>query len=357
MPDALQSILSSVTNPDQAAAQFERLVASLGLYGALHTVGMAALALFALAEVYRIWIGGGERELAMLAAKIAVVSYLITGSPSPIEQLTKAAYRPFAELGITIASQGGGQAYKDLVALLGQSLGVGPRFSFWDVMSAVVGDPSNLINVAMWALIFTAFILVFALVLALYLFAVLGSRVFILIAILFAPLMLPMMLWRPVASFVSRWIGVVLHAMFMPIIGAITLYAALELGMLTPLQSWASCVSPNSPGAQCVGGMIAGMVAATIGGLVALFLMFSVDRVVTSLIGAAEVTATGLVAARWAGTTASAPLRAMRAAQAVRAQEARAMRPRAEVVLTQDFDTGRSTAIRRITAPVETPQL
>lgn len=354
MSDALQSILNSVANPDQAAAQFERLVASLGLYGDFHAIGMAALALFALAEVYRIWIGGGERELAMLAAKIAVVSYLITGSPAPIEQLAKAAYRPFAELGITIASQGGGQAYKDLLALLGQSLGVGPQFSFWDVMSAVLGDPSNLLNVVLWAFMWTAFILVFAVVLALYLFAVLGSRVFVLVAILFAPLLLPMMLWRPVAGFVGRWVGVVLHAMFMPIIGAMTLYAALELGMLTPLQSWASCVSPSSPGGQCVGGMIGGLVAATIGGLVAIFLMLSVDRIVTGLIGAAEVTAAGIIAARWAGSAASAPFQALRAA---RAQEARALRPRTEVVMTHDFETGRSTAVRRITAPVETPQL
>jgi len=357
VPGALQSILNGVANPDQAAAQFERLVASLGLYGDFHAVGMAALALFALAEVYRIWIGGGERELVMLAAKIAVVSYLITGSPSPIESLAKAAYRPFAELGITIASQGGGQAYQDLLTLLGQSLGVGPQFSFWDVMSAVLGDPSNLLNVILWALMWIAFILVFAAVLALYLFAVLGSRIFILIAILFAPLLLPMMLWRPVAGFVSRWIGVVLHAMFLPIIGAITLYAALELGMLVPLQSWATCVSPSSPGAQCVGGMIGGLIAAIIGGMVAVFLMLSVDRIVTGLIGAAEVTAAGILAARWAGGVVSAPGRAVRAAQTARAQEARAMRSRAEVVLTQDLETGRSTAVRRITAPVETPQL
>jgi len=357
MPGSLQALLGSVANPDQAAAQFEQLMQSLGLYGQFHVLGMALLALFALAEVYRIWVGGGERELGMLAVKIAVVAYLITGAPSPIEQLAKAAYRPFADLGNTIASQGGGQAYNDLLGLLGQSLGVGPQFGFFDVLGSILGNPSNLINAVMWALLWVLFMLVFAAVLALYVFAVLGSRIFLVIAILLAPLIFPMMLWRPVATFMSRWVGVVLHAMFMPLIGALTLYAALELGMLAPLQAWASCVAPGTPGSQCVGGMIGGVISAIIGGLVAIFLMLSVDRVVTGFIGAAEVTAAGIMAARWAAGAAGAPVRAMQAGSATRAREAardaRAMRPREELVTTQDLGGG---TIRRTTTPIATPQ-
>jgi len=359
MAGSLQALLGSVANPDLAALRFEQLMQSLGLYGQFHQLGMALLTLFALAEVYRIWFGGagGERELALLGVKIAVVAYLITGAPSPIEQLAKAAYRPFAELGNTIASQGGGQAYNDLLGLLGQSLGVGPQFGFFDVLGSILGNPSNLINAVMWALLWVLFLVVFAVVLALYVFAVLGSRIFLVIAILAAPLLLPMMLWRPVANFMSRWVGVVLHAMFMPLIGALTLYAALELGMLAPLQAWASCVAPGSPGTQCAGGMIGGVISAIIGGLVAVFLMLSVDRVVTGFLGAAEVTASGLLAARWAASAAGAPVRALQAAGATQArqsaQDARAMRVREELVTTQDLGGG---TVRRTTMPIATPQ-
>jgi len=356
----LQTLLTGIANPDTAATKIEQLMASLGLYQSFHTVGMAAIALFALTELYRIMFQGGERELAMLAGKIAVVAYLITGSPSPLEQLVKAAYHPFAEFGNLIATAGAGTAFNDLVTALNSILNApvsGPGVPLWEVFASL---GSSILNIALALGLWFFFVIVFMIVLAIYVFTVLGSRVFVVIAIMVAPLILPFMLWRPVANFMSKWVGVVLHAFFMPVVGAITLTAALDLGIAAPIQEWAKCVTSAPPGTgavHCIGTQTASLVVAIIGGLVAVFLMLSVDRVVTGFIGAAEVSASGLLAARWTARMAAAPLRAMKAAQVAQARQENAMRPRAEVVMTDDLQTGKSSVMRRITAPVETPQM
>jgi hypothetical protein len=148
------------------------------------------------------------------------------------------------------------------------------------------------------------FQLVLGAVLGLFAFSVLASRVFVLISLLLAPVAFTMFLWRPMVSFGAKWVSTALHAFLLPLIGAISLVAALELGLVQPIQDWAVCMqqsvgSVEAGALACVGSMAGNFILAIVGGLVAIFLMLSVDHVVSSFLGAVEVTTAGLLAARW----------------------------------------------------------
>jgi hypothetical protein len=296
----IQTIITSIINPNAAVNALQDLVRSSGIYGTFHAIGMALLALFAMLELYRIWLGGGERDLVWLAAKIAILSYLLSGTPAPLEVLVKTAYGYFATLGQAIAATGGGQQYQDLVTMLNTiAAKSAPEGPWWQQLGTI---GQTFLNVLVMGAIFLLFLIVFIAVLAIYVFAVLASRVFVLLSILLAPLLLPLSLWRPmVGDFLFRWVRTTLHAFFLPVIGAVTLVVALRLGLVSPLEAWTDCVA-KAAGApyQCIGQQMASFVSAILGGLVAVFLMLSVDGVVQSFLGAAEVTAAGLIAARWA---------------------------------------------------------
>ena len=106
----IQSILDQVVNPDAAALAMKELLRETGLYGVFHQIGWALIALFAMAELWRVWLGGGERDLAMLAAKVAILSYLLSGSPAPLETIVDGAYGYFARVGAAIAAGAGARS-------------------------------------------------------------------------------------------------------------------------------------------------------------------------------------------------------------------------------------------------------
>ena len=296
----IQTIITSIINPNAAVNALQDLVRVSGIYGTFYAIGMALIALFTMIELYRIWLGGGERDLVWLAAKIAILSYLLSGTPAPLEVIVKTAYGYFATLGQAIAATGGGQQYQDLVTTLNTIASKSaPEGPWWQQLGAI---GQTFLNVLMMGAIFLLFLIVFIAVLAIYVFAVLASRVFVLLSILLAPLLLPLSLWRPMVNDVLfRWVRTTLHAFFLPVIGAVTLVVALKLGLVSPLEAWTACVK-SAAGAPylCIGQQMASFVSAIMGGLVAVFLMLSVDSVVQSFLGAAEVTAAGLIAARWA---------------------------------------------------------
>ena len=297
----IPSILNQVTNPDAAAVALKDLVQQLGLYGVFHQIGWALIALFTMAELYRVWLGGGERDLVWLAAKVAMIGYLLSGSPAPLEVIVDGGYGYFAHLGYAIAAAVAGAQFNDLATIL-QSLNLAvPAGSIFQQM---VAFGQVVVTLATALAIWLLFVLVFMIVLALYAFAVLGSRVFVVVSILLSPLLLPCMLWRPTTGFVARWIATTLHAFLLPVIGAIALAAALWLGLAAPLKPWAECVKAASGRAvgayACIGTQTGAFVTATIGGLVAVFIMASADAMARSYLGAVEVTTAGLLAGRTA---------------------------------------------------------
>src|SRR5207247_11074608 len=107
LPTMIPSSLDEVVNPDAAALAVKKLLRETGLYAVFHQIVSGLIALFAMAELYRVWLGGGERDLGMLAAKVAVLSYLLSGSPAPLEIMVDRAYGYFAHVGAAIASVAG----------------------------------------------------------------------------------------------------------------------------------------------------------------------------------------------------------------------------------------------------------
>jgi len=297
----IQSILDQVVTPDAAALVMKELLRETGLYGVFHQIGWALIALFAMAELWRVWLGGGERDLAMLAAKVAILSYLLSGSPAPLETIVDGAYGYFARVGAAIAAGAGSAQYSDLYAALNS---ISVKSSIGGTFQQILAFPVTLLNVFISGVVWILFMLIFVVVLGLYAFAVLGSRVFLVVSILLAPLLLPCMLWRPMTNFIARWITTTLHAFLLPVIGAIALVAALKLGLVAPLKPWASCVMHGGGGAAgayaCVGTQMGAFLTAIIGGIVAALTMFEVDAFVKSYLGAVEVTTAGLLAAKMA---------------------------------------------------------
>ena len=336
------SFINSFIDPNTAATSLQSLINGANLYATFLTIGLALIALFTVLEIYRIWIGGGgPHDLLVLGIKVLILSYLITPSingQAPLEAVVMGAYGYFARLGQYIASTIGGQQTQALWDTLNK-LSANINFKgTGNVLQQIAAFGDILLSALMMLVIWGLFLLVFMIVIAIYIFAVLGSRMFLLVSILLAPLLLPLVLWRPMGGFIGKWISTTLHAFFLPVIGAVTLVVAINLGMVAPLQKWVDCVQQTSgPAYQCVGQQTSSFVTAIIGGLVAIFIMLSSDRIVSSFLGAAEVTATGLILARWGvSAVAGAPGRAIQAAE--RAREAAA--PQTVRRETTNLDSG-----------------
>jgi hypothetical protein len=349
-----QNILNSFINPNDAALALQALVKGANLYATFLRIGMALIALFAMLEIYRLWMrGGGLHDLFVLGIKIAILSYLLTpsvGGRAPLEAVVMTAYGYFARLGQSIATTIGGQQFNDLwttLNTLSANITLRGTGNFFQQIAAF-GE--ILLSALMMMAVFGLFLLVFMIVLAIYVFTVLASRMFLLASILLAPLLLPFVLWQPMGSFISKWVSTTLHAFFLPVIGAVTLVVALSLGLVTPLKDWVQCVQATTgPAYQCIGQQMSSFVTAIMGGLVAIFIMLSVDRVVSSFLGAAEVTATGLIAARWVSSSAGRV--AGRFMDQGGQGGARSVR-----VTERNLDTGDTRRLVRTTEPVKTPQ-
>ncbi len=295
--------LNTFINPDRAANALETLVTDqFPIAQAMHTLGYGLLALFVLLEIYRMWVGGTERELAVLAAKVAIVGYLI-GPSSPLAGIVRTTYGYAAQAGYAIVQGSAGTQYDAITAALTQATTTAPGGTWWSLFDPVTLT-KYIIGALMSGMLLLLFQLVLGAVLGLFAFSVLASRVFVLISLLLAPVAFTMFLWRPMASFAAKWVSTALHAFLLPLIGAISLVAALELGLVQPIQDWAACMqqsvgSVEAGALACVGSMAGNFILAIVGGLVAIFLMLSVDHVVSSFLGAVEVTTAGLLAARW----------------------------------------------------------
>jgi hypothetical protein len=350
-----QQILNTFINPDTAAQALEDLVRGHNLYQTFWEIGAALIVLFTLLEMYRLWTGRGTyHDLLMLGVKIILLTYLLTpsGGPAPLEDIVMGAYGYFARLGQYIAGVVAAQQGTDLWTTLNRLSSAIQVTSgnLWDWLFSF-GDV--LLTALMLFAIWGMFLVVFMLVLGLYIFTVLASRVFLIGSIILAPLILPLALWHPMGSFLSRWVSTTVHAFFLPVIGAVMLVVALKLGMLAPLKPWLDCVQATTgPAYQCVGQQLSSFVSAIMGGLVALFIMVSVDNTVSSFIGAAEVTAAGVLAARWLGGGARRLVGGRgRAAPAPRPQGPQTVR-----VTERNLDTGETRRLERTTEPVRTPQ-
>ena len=295
--------LGTFINPDRAANALEQLVTDrYPIAQAMHTIGYGLLVLFVLLEIYRMWVGGTERELAVLAAKVAIVAYVI-GPSSPLAGIVKTVYGYAAQAGYAIVQGSAGTQYDAIYAALNQATTSAPGGTWWSLFDPVTLG-KYLIGGLIAGMLLLLFQLVVGVVMGLFVFSVLASRVFVLISLLLAPVAFTMFLWRPMISFAAKWITTALHAFLLPLIGAISLVAALELGLVQPIQDWAVCMQQNVGSAQsgalaCTGSMSGNFILAIIGGLVAVFLMLSVDHIVSSFLGAVEVTTAGLLAARW----------------------------------------------------------
>ena len=306
--------LNTFINPDRAANALEALVTDqFPIAQAMHTIGYGLLMLFVVLEIYRMWVGGTERELAVLAAKVAIVGYLI-GPGSPLAGIVRTTYGYAAQAGYAIVQGSAGTQYDAIVAALTQATTTAPGGTWWSLFDPVTLT-KYLIGGLMSGMLLLLFQLVLGAVLGLFAFSVLASRVFVLISMLLAPVAFTMFLWRPMASFAAKWISTALHAFLLPLIGGISLVAALELGLVQPIQDWATCMqqsvgSVETGALACAGSMAGNFILAIVGGLVAIFLMLSVDHIVSSFLGAVEVTTAGLLAARWGLQSVNRALRA-----------------------------------------------
>jgi len=285
LSNALQPFMA---DPDKAVAALQAALPA-GFPGTLRTIGLALLGLFTLLELYRLWLGGSERELGWLAAKVAIVNFLIT-TPA-LTQLVQNVYVPFALFGEQLVQAAVQQQGAQFNQILGAYLNPSQDW-FWVL--------SHFSSIFFGNLILLIYIVALALLFGLYTFAVISSRLFIVLAVLLAPILFPMFLWRPMGSFTAKWVSTSLHAVLLPLIGAIALVAGLDMGIMQPLQTVAACAQQNAAGdlVLCVGTQAGATVSALIGAAAAGSLMFGLDGIVHAFLGSLEVSTAGLIAAR-----------------------------------------------------------
>ena len=298
-------LTSVANNPNVAMDAILALAQQYGVVPALRGIGMALLALFALLEVYRLWIASDTSGLVVLGVKVILVNYFI-GSGSPVLSLLKTVYGYFAGAGQAIVANAIAADWLTIQQVL-NTLGGGGTQPWWYTFTHIV-------PVLFGELLALLYFVVLAILFALYTFAVIASRLFVVLSIVLIPLIFPLALWAPLASsYIAKWIGTTVHAILLPLIGAIALVAAVRMGALAPLQDIANCLAQTSGVANCTGQAAGAFVNGLIGSLAAIFLMFGIDGIVRSFVGGAEISTAGIIAARWA---AGAPGRVAGAVQA-----------------------------------------
>ncbi|GEM_PF-2881556 len=304
---SVASFLTWVVNPEDAANQLASLLASSGIVGVIREIGVALLYLFALIEVYRLWFRGTGIDFAVLAAKVAIINALITGpvlNDAALSLYTWTTHAAYSIAGQASASTAADLANAFNVITAVQQSGAPSGNIVSQFLAMLTYVFTNLPSALLLIGIYLLYLLILAAVIAIYAFALLSSAVIYSLAIALVPLLFPMFIWPATANFGGKWVSTVLHAIFMPLIGAVTLYAALSLGLVAPVEQWAQCVV-NSPSASsaalsCLGAGAGAFLKAIMGGIVAVLLMFSIDGVVSNFFPAVEVTTAGLLGARFA---------------------------------------------------------
>jgi hypothetical protein len=306
-------LTSVANNPNVAISAILALAQQYNVTPALRGIGMALLALLALLEVYRLWIASDTSGLVVLGVKVILVNYFI-GPNSPIIAMLRAVYGYFASAGQTIVGTAVAADWNQITQMINTISG--PNHDLW-------WSISHFVPLLFGELLFLLYFLVLAILFALYTFAVIASRLFIVLSIVLVPLIFPLALWAPIASsYIAKWISTTVHAILLPLVGAIALVASVRMGAFTPLQDIATCLAQNSGLLGCTGQAAGALINGLIGSLAAIFLMFGLDGIVRSFVGGAEISTAGIIAARWA---ASAPGRVAGAMQAAgRAQAAAA---------------------------------
>jgi hypothetical protein len=305
---------SVMNNPNVAMDAILALAQQYNVVPVLRGIGMALLALFALLEVYRLWIASDTGGLVVLGVKVIIVNYFIS-SASPILSILKTVYGYFAYAGQTIVSNALQADWTQVQNVLATLYNTGGTQPWWWSLSHIV-------PIIFGDLLMLLYFLVLAILFALYTFAVLASRLFIVLSIVLIPLIFPLALWAPLAqSYIGKWVSTTIHAILLPLVGAIALVASVRMGALTPLQDIAACLhnTPTSPNPlDCIGSAGGSMISGLIGSLAAIFLMFGLDGIVRSFVGGAEISTAGIIAARWAAGAPGRVAGAMRAAGAAR---------------------------------------
>jgi hypothetical protein len=137
------------------------------------------------------------------------------------------------------------------------------------------------------------------------------------------PLIFPLVLWAPLAqSYIGKWVSTTIHAVLLPVIGAIALVAAVRMGALAPLQDLTTCLQAQSASTNCWAQATGALINGLIGSLAAIFLMFGLDGIVRSFVGGAEISTAGIIAARWAAGAPGRVAGTMQAAGRARAAAA-----------------------------------
>ena len=302
--------LTSVqNNPNVAMNAILALAQQYNVTPVLRDIGMALLALFALLEVYRLWIASDTGGLVVLGVKVIIVNYFI-GPASPILDILQRVYGYFATAGQTIVATAVGADYNEINKIYGLFQGTG-QSPWWGL--------THIVPIIFGSLLMLMYFLVLAILFALYTFAVIASRLLIVLSIVLIPLVFPLALWAPLAqSYIGKWVSTTIHAILLPLVGAIALVAAVRMGVLAPLESIANCLSITSGIITCTGQSAGALINGLIGSLAAIFLMFGLDGIVRSFVGGAEISTAGIIAARWAAGAPGRVAGAMRAAGAAR---------------------------------------
>lgn len=273
-------------NPNVAMDAILALATQYHVLGTLHMIGVALLALFTLLELYRLWIAGDVQGLPILGVKVLIVNALISVGPgSPVTTTLRTVYGYFAQAGQDLVAAAASvdasailQALKDLVTTPA-TMDWWYWMTHWSIVLA-------LLEAVLFAV---AYYIVLALLFALYTFAVVSSRLFIVLSIVLIPIIFPLTLWTPLThSYLGRWVSSTVHALLLPLVGAIALVAGLRMGILYPLGQVATCASQTQNAQawlQCVSSLTGAFIEGLIGGLAAILLMIAVDGVVRSFIG------------------------------------------------------------------------
>jgi type IV secretory pathway VirB6-like protein len=285
-----------IFNPLRAVDSLTSILRSVHAVSVTQSIGLAILYLFGLLELYRLWFEGRAFDFGVLAAKIAVVHYLIT-SPAINDAGTvllawtyhagfQVAWSAFSSVGDQIRQVGG--------VIAG---GHGPG-TFWTILFGQL----NYFLLIVAALISAAvYLFVIAFIFGVYIFAVVTSGVVYALAIVMAPILLPMALWPPTRGFAANWVSTVLHAMFLPLVGGVLVYSAVNMGLLAPLSAWGNCAANSSSGTQiltCLSAGIGNVLIAIMAGIASMLLMLSLDGLTKNFFPAAEVTGAALYMAK-----------------------------------------------------------
>lgn len=283
-------------NPNVAMDAILALATQYHVVGTLHIIGTALLGLFTVLELYRLWVASDLVGLPILGVKVIIVNTLISVGPgSPVTTVLQTVYGYFAQAGQDIVANAVGGDLATITRAL-DAIGSSHKGDLWYWVTH--GSAFFAWLEALFLLL--VYLLVLALLFALYTFAVVSSRLFIVLSIVLIPIIFPLTLWTPLThSYLGRWISSTVHAILLPLIGAIALVAGVHMGVFYPISQLATCVGHSQAALDCVGPLTGAFIEGLIGSFAAILLMMAVDGVVRSFIGGdIFVSALGAAASR-----------------------------------------------------------